>query len=322
MHDIAELIHQVARGRHGARDLSRGQARRVLTALLAPDADALQLGAFLIAMRMKGETPAELAGFVEAARRHVPGFSEHAAPAGAVDLPCYAGKRRAPPWYLAAALRARDAGIPVLVHGPAGIPGRVPAGEALARAGVRRAQDPGEAAAMLAGEGIAWLDIADACPPLARLLGLRSRLGVRSFAHTVARLLNPLACTGQLNGVFHPPYVARMAQANTALAQPRSLVFMGAEGEPELYADRQKLVVWQQGSRLADVHVPAAGAPAYPRGSAADVLPAGWPASAGGDERGAAVMRRMEEAFRLVATGERPVGWRFSDVCESDGKSG
>jgi anthranilate phosphoribosyltransferase len=269
---------------------------------------------------MKGETADELAGFVEAARAHVPGFGEMVAPAGAADLPCYAGKRRAAPVFLAAALAAREAGIPVLAHGPGRIAGRLSAGEALMAAGVRRARSLPEAQAILEGEGMAWLDIADACPPLARLLGLRPRLGVRSFANTVARLLNPMACSGQLNGVFHPPYVERMARVNALLGQPRSLVFMGAEGEPELYADRQKLAVWQQGEALMRVRPPEAGAPAYPREPAGRLLPAGWPAPPG-DARSRAVMARMLEAFRLASRGTRPEGWRFSDPDESCEKS-
>ena len=328
---LPELIHRVARGRHGAEHLTREGARAALTALLpAADGDgaamfqvAVQLGAFLIAERMKGETADELAGFVEAVRAATPGFGEARAPAGAVDLPCYAGKRRAPPLHLVAAVTAaREDGIPVLAHGLGEIPGRMAAGEALARLGVRRARTLPEAARILEGDGIAWLDVRDACPPLFRLLGLRSVLGVRSFAHTVARLLNPLGCDGQLNGVFHPPYVDRMARVNTLLGQPRSLVFMGAEGEPELHADRQKRMVWQEGGRCWAVRIPDAGAAAYPREQAAEDARRGWPARDVGDERSEAVMARMREAFRLAGRGERPAGWRFSDPGESCGKSG
>lgn len=65
--DISTLIKRVARGRHGSENLCREEARAVFAELLKPEADALQLGAFLIAERMKGETSTELTGFVEAA---------------------------------------------------------------------------------------------------------------------------------------------------------------------------------------------------------------------------------------------------------------
>ena len=93
--NISTLIKRVARGKHGSEHLSQDEARFVFSELLNPQADELQLGAFLIAERMKGEVSEEFAGFVQAAREHVSHFDTIKAPEGAVDLPCYAGKRRA-----------------------------------------------------------------------------------------------------------------------------------------------------------------------------------------------------------------------------------
>ncbi|HKI62359.1 MAG TPA: anthranilate phosphoribosyltransferase, partial [Mariprofundaceae bacterium] len=245
MNDLASFIRRVARGKHGSEHLSRMEACEVFGHLLDEQADALQLGAFLISQRMKGETSEEIAGFVDAARIWVAGYGDIRAPAGCVDLPCYAGKRRAAPVHLAAALKVRDAGIPVFVHGVEHIEGRWSAWQALNSAGVKRAVSLTEALNVLADEGIVYADLADICPPLFRIYNLRPRLGVRSFANTVARLLNPLQCQGQLNGFFHTPYADKMAGANVLLHQPRSLIFMGAEGEPELYAERQKVVAMQ-----------------------------------------------------------------------------
>lgn len=324
--DISEYLRRVARGKNGAENLSQLEAEAVLTELLGPGADALQLGAFLIAERMKGESSAELAGFVAAARRHVEGFGEFVAVRGAVDLPCYAGKRRAAPVHLAAALQARDSGIPVLVHGMQPIAGRVDAWQVLQTAGVRRAATLHEGHRMLAGEGMVYMDLADICPPLAGLTMLRPRLGVRTFAHTVARLLNPLGCEGQLNGVFHTPYVALMSQANVLLRQVRSLIFMGAEGEAELYADRQKLITAQLGETLLSMGFPEAQCALYPRQAEADpdVLIRRFTAlRAGGmDAREAAVMQRMEEVFAFASSGEVPQAWAVRTGMAEDESSG
>ncbi|RMG55698.1 MAG: anthranilate phosphoribosyltransferase, partial [Gammaproteobacteria bacterium] len=263
---VSEYLRHVARGKHGSRHLNMHEARDAMTRLLRADADPLQLGAFLIAERMKGETAAELAGFVQAVRELMPAWGMPAAPEHAVDLPCYAGKRRALPVHLLAAVQAARQGIPVCVHGVAEIEGRLSAWQALELFGVRRAGHLGEAAGILASDGIVYVDLADISPALFQLYGLRKRLGVRTCAHTLARLLNPLGCPGQLNGVFHPPYVAKMIEANVLLGQPRSLVFMGAEGEPELLATRQKLVASQTGDRVAAWRYAAADdVAAYPR---------------------------------------------------------
>jgi len=311
--DISSYLRRVARGKHGAEHLKRQEAADVLAALLAPDGDALQLGAFLIAERMKGETSAELAGFVDAVRTFVDGFGEIHAPQGTVDLPCYAGKRRAAPAHLAAALKARDAGIPLLVHGVEQINGRFSAWQALDAAGVQRAQTLADALQLLKNEGIAYIDLQQLCPPLFGLFALRSRLGVRSFAHTVARLLNPLRCDGQLNGVFHTPYVLRMAETNALLNQKRSLVFMGAEGEPELYAARQKGLVAQQGKAINQCRYPDAACDAYPKLAEANQdVEAGFSVllEGGGNTREHAVMARMQQAFELASTGAWPTDWQ------------
>lgn len=265
MTDIAAMIKLVARGKHGSDHLNQDQARQIFSSLLQPDADPLQLGAFLIAERMKGESSPELAGFVQAARDHVPHYANILAPTGAVDLPCYAGKRRAAHAYLVAALEARDAGIPVVVHGIQHIAGRVSAWQVLKPAGIQSASSLSQAKAVLASDGIVYLDLEDICPDLFRIYNLRDRLGVRSFANTVVRLLNPLQCDGQLNGFFHTPYANYMAEANVLLGQKRSLIFMGAEGEPELYADRQKVVKQQIGDVIEDVSYPDSGNTPYPK---------------------------------------------------------
>lgn len=311
--NIAPLISRVARGKHGSQHLNQAEAATVFGQLLQPDADPLQLGAFLIAQRMKGESAPELAGFVQAVRSVLDGFGDVVAPDGAVDLPCYAGKRRAGHAYLAAAMQMRDQGLPIFVHGVESIEGRVTAWQVLEAAGVKRETTLSGAASVLAGDGIVYCDLADLSPDLFRIYHLRPRLGVRSFANTVARLLNPLRCAGQLNGFFHTPYGELMAAANAELGTERSLQFMGAEGDPELYADRQKLIVRQQGGRIDRVMYAEAGCDAYPKEACEpDMIAAASAAMLAGElsTRDAAVVRRMCEAFAWASSGEMPQAWR------------
>ncbi len=260
--ELAQLIAKVARGKHGARDLSQEQACLAWSCLLRDDVDPVQLGAFLIAMRVKGETAAELAGFVQASRASG-GMS--AEPAQAIDLPCYAGKRRAAPIHLLAALSLRNEGIKICVHGLEQIEGRLSAWQFLQAAGVRRAASQAEARLFLQEDGLVYVDLQQVCPALHALMPLRKRLGVRHCGHTVARLLNPLSCHAQLNGVFHTPYVERMGQANQLLQQPLSVILMGAEGEPECYAQRQKHAIWQQGDCFEALSFADMGVAVYPR---------------------------------------------------------
>ncbi len=263
--EVASLIKRVARGKHGSEHLNQNEARFVFSELLNPQADELQLGAFLIAQRMKGEVSEELAGFVQAAREHISHFDTIKAPEGAVDLPCYAGKRRAAHAYLIAALEAKDKGVPIFVHGVSHIAGRITAWQVLQTVGIKAATTLSEAKNIMDEYGMVYMDLKDICPDLHRIYHLRDRLGVRSFANTVARLLNPMQCDKQLNGFFHTPYADYMAQANVLLGQKESLIFMGAEGEPELYADRQKVVNQQVGSKVEQVKFEDCGCETYPK---------------------------------------------------------
>lgn len=303
--ETAALIKRVARGERGSENLNQDEARQLFAQLLQPDADELQLGAFLIAQRMKGESSAELAGFVEASRSRISGFDTFTAPKGAVDLPCYAGKRRAGHACLAAAIKVSDGGVPVFVHGVEFICGRISAWQTLQQLGFNRAANLEEAANMLASERLVYADLSDLCPDLFRIYQLHKRLGVRTFTNTVARLLNPLQCHGQLNGFFHTPYADYMAQANVLLGQQRSLIFMGAEGEPELYADRQKVVKMQCRDVISDIRFEDCGTELYPRTVAANLdeiqTSVAQMSNGGASKREMATVKRMQSAFAWAA---------------------
>lgn len=322
MENRAKLIRRIARGKHGSENLSQTEAREIFSHLLKKDADPLQPGAFLIAQRMKGETEDEIAGFVEAARENITDFGKTTIPDNAVDLPCYAGKRRATSVYLAAALKARDNGIPVVIHGIRHIEGRVSAWDLLQHGDLKSAGNLQQAASTLNAEGIVYLDLEIFCPALFNVLSLRPRLGVRSFANTVARLVNPLQCRGQLNGFFHTPYGSLMARTNHLLNQPRSLVFMGAEGEPELYASRQKKILFQQDNRLSSLQYPEVDNTPYPKTEAnpAELRNRFKELCSNNimNEREKVVLQRMQEAFHITAGGTPPNSWSQSKVIDQD----
>ena len=98
-HPFAVYVRILGKGKRGARDLTREEAREAMGMLLDGKVEEAQLGAFLMLLRHKEESAEELAGFTEAIRQRLP------TPSVAVDLdwPSYAGKKRHLPWYLLAA---------------------------------------------------------------------------------------------------------------------------------------------------------------------------------------------------------------------------
>lgn len=235
-HPFAHYVRILGKGRHGAHSLTFEEARAALGMVLTGDCQPEQVGAFLMLLRVKEETPEEVAGFVAAARDAI--AAPPAGPAPTVDWPAYAGKRRQLPWFLLAALLLARSGVPVLMHGiECAGDGRVYAPSALARLGVAACATLGEAGAAIRRDGFAYLPLAAFCAPLARLIELRSLLGLRSPANTVARMLNPLQAPLQLVGIFHPNYRDLHQEAALLLGQPRMAVLKGEGGEAERNPD-------------------------------------------------------------------------------------
>ena len=112
---ISPYIKEIGRGAQGARALSREQATDLLCQLLDGQCSDFEIGAFCVAMRIKGETPEEMAGFLDALDLRLTKLPRSDRPV--VVLPSYNGARKLPGLTtLLAALLARK-GLPVLVHG-------------------------------------------------------------------------------------------------------------------------------------------------------------------------------------------------------------
>jgi anthranilate phosphoribosyltransferase len=198
--------------------------------LLEGTPDPMQVGAFLMLLRYRGEDSHEIAGLVEAAR------AACVLPDLRVDLdwPSYgAGRTRGAPWFLLAALALARSGVRVLMHGSNEFGAGMSVPQALERLGIRPALDAGAAREALARDGFAYLPVQALCPKLAELLGLRRLFGLRSPVNTVARLLDPAGAAAGVDGVFHPPYIETHLATAELLDRPRLLVLKGGGGEAE-----------------------------------------------------------------------------------------
>lgn len=230
-HPFAPYVRILGKGKTGTRSLQRAEARDAMTMILRSEASDAQLGAFLMLLRVKEESPDELTGFVEAARATI---DAPAAINADLDWSSYAGKRRQLPWFLLAALTLADRGLRVFMHGSGGhTPGRLYTETALRALGLAPAENWDDVAQALARDNFAFLPLQRLCPPLQKLIDLRRELGLRSPVHTLVRLLNPLAATHSIQSIFHPPYALRHQQAAADLGQPHASVFKGEGGEVE-----------------------------------------------------------------------------------------
>jgi len=255
-HPFAQYIRILGKGRHGSRALSSEEAFEAMRMIMADEVEPEQLGAFLMLMRVKEESPEEVASAVRAIR----GFLEIPADAPAVDLDwsSYAGKKRQLPYFILATLLLADNGVRVFMHGASGhTAGRIYTKEVLPQLGLPVATSLGEAASQLAGNNFAYIDLEHLSPKLHRIIELRPLLGLRSPVHTIARMLNPFGAPYLMQGIFHPGYRPTHQLAAQLLEQPHMAVIKGEGGEIERNPDLPCLVQSLHGGELSDEEWPA-----------------------------------------------------------------
>jgi anthranilate phosphoribosyltransferase len=242
----ARFIKEIGRGKDGARSLSREDAQMLYTAMLDGRVSDLELGAILLAMRVKGESVDEVSGFLKAAEAS---FTPLTAPEGEhapVVIPSYNGSRRvANLTPLLALLLARE-GVPVLVHGVLLDTGRVASAEIFQALGYAPARNAAEASARLAARQPAFMAIDVLAPKMARLLAMRRILGVRNSTHTLVKIMQPFAEPAlRLTSYTHPEYFAMLsAYFRGEPSRGDAFLMRGTEGETVANARRAQQIDW------------------------------------------------------------------------------
>jgi anthranilate phosphoribosyltransferase len=250
---IARFIKEIGRGQKGARSISRADAGNLYAAMLDGRVSDLELGGLLLAMRIKGESVDELAGFMEAAERS---FAPLPAAPGAfapVVIPSYNGARKLPNLTpLLALLLARE-GVPVLVHGVRRDPGRITTAEILGELGLPVAATGEDVLAAAQAGRPAFMPIETLAPKLARMLSLRAILGVRNSTHTLVKILQPFDGPAlRLVSYTHPEYLQTLVEYFTSAApEGRGEVFLmrGTEGETVANPHRAQQIDWLHGGQ-------------------------------------------------------------------------
>ena len=222
---IGMYLREIGRGKDGARGLSRAQATDLWGQLLDGAVSDLEIGAFCLAMRVKGETPEEMAGFLDATAPRL-----HTLPKGdktVVVIPSYNGARKIPVLTPLLALLLGRAGHPVMIHGTPTENSRVFTAEVLAQLGIHARST---FAPLAAGE-VAFYPTAGLSTGLQRLLEVRRVVNLRNSAHSLVKLMNPCAGPSLLvTSYTHPEYAHSMA-ATLQLVQANALLLRGTEGE-------------------------------------------------------------------------------------------
>lgn len=255
-HPFAEFIKILGKGKKGSRSLTQDEAYRAMKMIMTDQVEPIQLGAFLMLMRVKEETPEELAGFVSAARESF----QHDTQTTQADLDwsSYAGKRRHLPWFLLSTLLLAENNIRVFMHGAEGhTEGRVYTRNVLKILGIDYASSIEQSAQQLQQNHFSYLSLEHICPKLYDMINLRPLMGLRSPVHTLVRLLNPFNAEHSIQGIFHPSYRQVHQKAALLLNQPNMAVLKGEGGETERNPDMDCLVQSIHHHMLSEEYWPA-----------------------------------------------------------------
>ncbi|MEO7335022.1 MAG: DNA-binding protein YbiB [Caldimonas sp.] len=253
---IAHHIREIGRGKDGARSLGEPEALDLMSQVLDGHLTDLEIGAFAIAMRIKGESIPELSGFLSAV--HARCLKVHTE-RPTVVLPSYNGARKLPNLTALLALLLSQEGIDVLVHGVEEDAGRVTTASIFRDLGLPVASNANEVDDGWSRREPVFISIDALCPPLARLLAVRRVIGLRNSGHTLAKLLTP--CTArlalQVTNYTHPEY-ANLLHGFLGHIGANAMLLRGTEGEPVADPRRDpKLDVYIRGVLCADLSRPA-----------------------------------------------------------------
>jgi anthranilate phosphoribosyltransferase len=220
----ANLKPTIARLASGE-SLTAGQAEAAFDIIMSGEATPAQIGALLMAMRIRGETVAEITGAVRAMRARMTAI---AAPADAIDV-CGTGGDNAGTLNVSSAVTfvVAGCGVPVAKHGNRALSSRTGGADVLTALGVN-VDAPMEALpAILSRAGCVFLFAPRHHPSMRHAAGPRVELGTRTIFNLLGPLANPARVRRQLTGVFSPDWTLPMAETLAALGHEAAWIVHG-----------------------------------------------------------------------------------------------
>ena len=269
--DFKALLNVAAAGK----PLTAEQAEAAFDIMMSGNATPSQMGGFLMALRVRGETVEEITGAVRAMRAKMTRIE---APAGAIDT-CGTGGDAAGTWNIStgAAVVVAACGVPVAKHGNRGLSSKSGAADVLGVLGVNIDADMALVKQALWDANICFMMAPRHHSAMRHVGPTRVELGTRTIFNLMGPLSNPAGARRQLTGVFSRAWIGPLAEVLGKLGAERAWVVHGSDGIDELTTTGPSYVAeWKDGKVTTfEVTPEEAG---LPRATAAD-LKGGDPAT-------------------------------------------
>ena len=299
------------------RDLSAEEAEAAMQSIMSGEATPAQIGGYLIALRMKGETVDEIAGSARAMRAHAQPV--HTRPNGPLLDTAGTGGDGAHTFNIstAAAFVIAGAGRRVAKHGNRAASSKCGSADVLSAAGVEVNLTPEQVAACIDRAGIGFLFAPRFHPAMKHAVGPRRELGQRTIFNVLGPLTNPAGATHQLIGVYDPALTETMARVLGMLGGQAAFVVHGQHGLDELTTEGSTRVSYLHDGdvttfelRAVDLGLRAAGRSELRGGEPTDNAAMMRDLLSGGDRspRRDVLLLNAAAALALPEAGEDPVG--------------
>ncbi len=228
---LLPFLHRVASGEH----LSAQEAREAMLAILEGESTTAQIAAFLVALRMKGETPEELLGFARAMREKSARVRVSLDSEPLLDT-CGTGGDAGGTFNIStiAALVVAGAGVRVAKHGNRSLSGECGSADLLEEFGVRLLTTPDAVACAIREVGIGFMFAPAFHPAMKHAQPARTELKMRTVFNLLGPLVNPAGATRQLIGAPSVETAELMANALARLGSERAFVVHGSDGLDEV----------------------------------------------------------------------------------------
>ena len=234
-------------------DLTPDEVESAFETIFQGEASPAQMGAFLVALRMKGETPVEIAAAATVMRRRA---TPVRVPPGRMVLDtCGTGGDGAGTFNIstAAALVVAGAGVTVAKHGNRSVSSRSGSADLLTACGVQVDAPVETVERCLAEVRIGFLYAPALHAAMRHVAAVRREVGVRSIFNLLGPLANPARAPRQLLGVYASSLVPVVAETLARLGTERTLVVHGLEGLDEISPSGPTRAAWVEAGQVREV---------------------------------------------------------------------
>lgn len=247
--DIKQALNKIA----SRRDLTGEEMRGVMRFIMSGEATPSQIGAFLMGMRLKGETAGEIAAAVSILREKMIPVT---APADAIDIVGTGGDGHGTlNISTAAAILVASMGVPVAKHGNRALSSKSGSSQALEALGVKLDLMPDEIGRTIADAGIGFMFAPSHHPAMKYVGPARTEMGIRTMFNLLGPQSNPAGVQRYLLGVFAEEWVEPVAQALQANRAVKAWVVHGSDGLDELTVTGPSFVAQIAGGDLRSFEV-------------------------------------------------------------------